>query len=77
MILPIVLPSTILQSYFIPYVYLLCLGVSIADDFLAAGGSAASSYGSSRTRMLEFSVQHEDRIIHLKVCFYCFKHKYL
>lgn len=40
-------------------------GVSIADDFLSSSGS--NSYNSSRVRMLEFNVQHGERIIHLKV----------
>ena len=43
-------------------------GVSIADDFMSSvPGSSNSAFGSSRTRMLEFNVQHGDRIVHLKV----------
>ena len=42
-----------------------CVGVSIADDFLSSSGS--NLYNSSRVRMLEFNVQHGERIIHLKV----------
>lgn len=43
-------------------------GVSIAEDFLAIPGGSSSSFGS-RVRMLEFNVQHGDRIVHLKVSF--------
>ena len=47
---------------------LLLQGVSIADDFMSSvPGSSNSAFGSSRTRMLEFNVQHGDRIVHLKV----------
>lgn len=38
--------------------------VSIADDFFA--GPSSSSY-QARTRMLEFNIQHNNRMIHLKV----------
>ena len=47
------------------FIYNQFLGVSVADDFLSSTGS--NSYNSSRVRMLEFNVQHGDRIIHLKV----------
>ena len=52
------IPKTCIYLYSI-------LGVSVADDFLSSTGS--NSYNSSRVRMLEFNVQHGDRIIHLKV----------
>ena len=43
-------------------------GVSIADDFLpSVAGSSASAFGSSRVRMLEFNVQHGEKLMHLKV----------
>ena len=42
---------------------ILAPGVSIADDFFAG---PSSSY-AARTRMLEFNVQHNNRMIHLKV----------
>ena len=41
--------------------------MSVAEDFLSTTG--INSYNPSRVRMLEFNVQHGDRIVHLKVSF--------
>ena len=44
------------------FVFLGAAGVSMADDFFQLPSTSAQ-----RTRMLEFNIQYNDRMIHLKV----------